>query len=93
MSSTPTEQCVSLPRTGCQLVLYARSSSLLGRNVVYCDERFNCSVNDIIYGRLPIIINSVHNSVDDSTLDRVAFLRELIMIRNSSLTLIIRLVI
>jgi len=39
--------------------------------VVYCAERFNCSVNDLIYGRLPIIINSyVHNSVDETTLDR-----------------------
>jgi len=51
--------------------------------VVYCAERFNCSVNDLIYGRLPIII--YFN--DETTLDRVAFLRELIMIRDSSLTL------
>jgi len=57
--------------------------------VVYCAERFNCSINDLIYGRLPIIINShVRNSVDESTLDRVAFLRELIMIQESWLTLL-----
>jgi len=62
--------------------LHARSS-LFGRNVVLCAERFNCSINDLIYGRLPnIIISYVRNSVD-----RVAFLRELIMIRDSSLTL------
>jgi len=68
--------------------LHARSRSLFGRNVVYCAEQFNCSVNYLIYGRLTIIINSyVRNSVDDSTLDGVAFLRELIMIRDSSLTL------
>jgi len=37
---------------------------------------------------LPIIINSyVRNSVDETTLDFVAFLREFIMIRDSSLTL------
>jgi len=54
--------------------------------VLFCAERFNCSINDLIYGRLPIIINSyVRNSVDETTLDRVAFLRELIMIRDSSL--------
>jgi len=41
-----------------------------------------------MYGRIPIIINSyVRNSVDETTLDRVAFPRELIMIRDSSLTL------
>jgi len=34
------------------------------------------------------MINSyVRNSVDEATLDRVTFLRELIMIRDSSLTL------
>jgi len=56
--------------------------------MVNCAERFNFSVNDLIYGRLPIIINSyVRNSVNETTLDRVAFLRERIMIRDSSLTL------
>jgi len=55
--------------------------------VVFCAKRFNCSINDLIYGRLPIIINSyVSKSVDETILDRVAFLRELIMIRDSSLT-------
>jgi len=56
--------------------------------VVYCAERFNCSINDLIYVRLPIIINSyvLCNLVDKTTLDRVAFLRKLIMLRDSSLT-------
>jgi len=68
--------------------MHARSRPLFGRNVVYCAERFNCSIIDLIYGRLPIIINSyVRNSVDETTLDRVAFWRELIMIQDSSLTL------
>jgi len=52
--------------------LHARSCSLLERNVVYCADRFNGSVNDLVYGRLPIIVNSyVRNSVDETTLDRV----------------------
>jgi len=56
--------------------------------VVYCAEPLNCSINDLIYGRLRIIINSyLRYSVDETTLDRVAFLSELIMIRDSSLTL------
>jgi len=58
--------------------LHARIRSLFGCNVAYCAERFNCSISDLIYGHLPIIINSyVRNSVDETTLDRVAFLREL----------------
>jgi len=66
---------------------FARSRSLFGRNVVFCAQRFNCSINDLIFGHLPIIINSyIRNSVDKTTLDHVAFLRELIMIRDSSLT-------
>jgi len=66
--------------------LHARSRSLFGRNVIFCAQRFNCSINDLIYGHLHIIINSyVRNSVDETTLDHVAFLRELIMIRDSSL--------
>jgi len=49
--------------------------------VLYCTERFNCSDNDLINGRLPIIINSyVRNSIDGTTLDCVAFLREFIII-------------
>jgi len=51
-------QCIALHG------LHARSRSLFQRNVVYCAEQFNCSINDLIYGRLPIIINSyVRNSV------------------------------
>jgi len=56
--------------------------------MLFCAPLFNCSINDLIYGRLSIIINFyVHNSVDETTLDRVAFLRQLIMIQDSSLTL------
>jgi len=36
--------------------LHARSRSLFGRNMVYCAERFNCSVNDLIYGQ-EVVIN------------------------------------
>jgi len=72
--------------SGICLLQYSRS--VFGRNAVYRADRFNCSINDLIYGRLPIIINSyVCNSVDETTLDRVAFMGELIMIRDSSLTL------
>jgi len=31
--------------------LHARSRSIFGQNVVYCAERFSCSINDLIYGR------------------------------------------
>jgi len=83
------QSCIRHESTFVQFIalhgLHARSRSLFGRNVVFCAERFNCSINDLIYGR---IINSyVRNSVDEITLHRVAFLMELIMIRDSSFTL------
>jgi len=45
--------------TDCTLLVQKskRLQSRFGLNVVYCAERFNCSVNDLIYDRLPIIIN------------------------------------
>jgi len=60
--------------TDCTLVVV----HFLEGNMVYCAERFNCSINDLIYGRLSIIINSyVRNSVDETTLDRLrGFLEE-----------------
>jgi len=73
---------IALLCTDCTLVVV---HVLVG---TWCAERFNCSINDLIYSRLPIIINSyVRNSVDETTLDCVGFLRELIMIRDNSLTL------
>jgi len=36
--------------------LHARSRSLFGLNVVCCAERFNCSINDLIYGILSLLI-------------------------------------
>jgi len=85
-STSPSENVPGLQHNN--FYINARSRTLFGWNVIglFCAERFNCSINDLICGRLPIIINSdVRNSVDETTLDRVAFLRELIMIRASSL--------
>jgi len=68
--------------------LHARSRSLNRRTVLFCAERLNCSIDDLIDGCFAIIINSyVRNSVDETTLDRVALLRKHIMIRDSSLTI------
>jgi len=54
--------------------LHARSRSLFGRNVVYCAERFNYSINDLIYGRLPIIINSYVRISQSTKLHLIAWL-------------------
>jgi len=71
-------QCIALHG-----LVHARSCSLFGwyvYYVVYCAERFNCSVNDFIYGRLPIIIISY--VIQSTKLHSIAvFLREFIIIR------------
>jgi len=73
---------------GVLLILFGRSRPFVWTERGILCWAINCYVNDLIYGRLSIINNSyVRNSVDETTLDRVAFLRELIMIRDSPLTL------
>jgi len=76
------------------LFLIERGISIWYIYMVYCAERFNCSISDLICGRLPIIINShVRNSVDETTLDRVAFLHEGVYCDSGQFTYLIRLVI
>jgi len=53
--------------------LYACSRSLFGRNVVFCAQRFNCAINGLIYGRLPIIINSYY-VIQSTKLHSIAWL-------------------
>jgi hypothetical protein len=69
-------------------VCHGRSRSPLGENVLMCANRYNCSVNDLLYGRLWHIINSyVFNLTNGAIHDRASFLSELIFIRDNSFSL------
>jgi len=54
--------------------LHARSRSRFGQNMVFCAQRFNCSINDLIYGTLPIIINSHTYVIQSTKLHSIAWL-------------------
>ena len=69
-------------------VCHGRSRSPLGENVLICANRYNCSVNDLLYGRLFHIINSyAFNLTNGAIHDRASFLNELIFIRDNSFSL------
>ena len=69
-------------------VCHGRSRSPLGENVLICANRYNCSVNDLLYGRLSHIINAyVFNLTNGAIHDRASFLNELIFIRDNSFSL------
>jgi len=85
----PNAQVMYKPRTRNVL---AKSAVCVGKTIdlLYCRsiDSYLATGLYLIYDRLPILINSyVRNSVDKTALDRVSFLRELIMIRDSSFTL------
>ena len=63
-------------------------SSLLGQNVMFCAQRFGCSVNDILQGSTNRIINlSVRQSIDLRMSGSARLLRELLLLRDRVLTL------
>ena len=71
-------------------VLYARSYSFLGQNVLFCMQRYNWSLYDMLYGTVMpnTIINSFFfNLVDESMRGSANFLLELLMIREGLIKL------
>jgi hypothetical protein len=65
-------------------IIFARSESPLGRNAMFCAERYHSSPNSILHSPLIGIINSqFRTTVDDTQLRVVGFLSELIEIRDN----------
>ena len=72
----------------CHGIKFSIGSSLLGQNVMFCAQRFGCSVNDILQGSTNRIINlSVRQSVDLRMSGSARLLRELLLLRDRVLTL------
>jgi len=60
-------------------VYFARSESPLGRNVLFCVDRYQTSINSIVFESLYNIINlQFHSSVNVEQLRTASFLSELI---------------
>lgn len=69
-------------------VLYARSSSFLGENMLFCMQRYNCSLSDLLYGSINAVISSFFfNSVDVSMRESANLLLESLMIRDGLMKL------
>ena len=58
-------------------VMYARSHSLLGQNVLFCVRRYQCTINDVVYNTSAnTIINAYFvNSVGEDALFCKLFVR------------------
>lgn len=69
-------------------LIYARYNSFLGSNALFCAQRFNCHVGDVVDGHVDRIINKyVRDLVIDSQLRTAYFVEELINIRDNVSTL------
>ena len=67
-------------------VFYARGLSTLGQNVLFCTQRYQRSIHDIIYSSVDGIINSfAYNTVDYGTHMAANLLTETLMIRDKVL--------
>ena len=63
---------------------FARSESLIGQNVLFCIDRYKCSISDILYGSVNrIIYSQYYNTLDDGELHNADFLSELIDVRDN----------
>jgi len=65
-------------------ITFARNESFLGRNVLFCADRYHCAVNDILHGSINNIINSyVKFNTTDARVQTADLLCELLNIRES----------
>ena len=69
-------------------IYYGRYNSLLGHNLLFCAQKYNCSVQDIISGSVNSIVNNfVFDLVEDYQLNTAFFVGELVSLRESTLKL------
>jgi hypothetical protein len=68
-------------------ICFSRNNSFVGHNILFCMERYKCSLHDILSGNVNLIVNQYCNSlVDDDLLLTVSFLSELMAIRDRRLS-------
>jgi hypothetical protein len=65
---------------------FFRNNSFLGHNILFCMERYKCSLHDVIIGNGNHVVKQYCNSLlDDDQLLTASFLSELIAIRDRRL--------
>ena len=69
-------------------IKYGRSRSCIGRNIMFCMQRYNCNVEKVCSGLMNDVIKSFCiTSVDSHRAATANLLRETIMVRDNSLML------
>ena len=70
-------------------ILFARTRSVIGSNVLFCSERYGFGINDLINGSVTnaTFVNYCMNSVSDFTVNTGLFLLEALALRNGSFSL------
>jgi len=70
-------------------VTYGRNHSPLGRNLLFCTNRYKCSLIylGLILVELMVLLLRVFNCSIDSSLQQADFLRECVMVRDGLFTL------
>jgi len=67
---------------------FGRHSSIIGHNLLFCLQLYECNSDDIINGRVNGIINNfVFKSFEECQLQTACFVRELLLLRENSLFL------
>src|SRR5664279_4298157 len=69
-------------------IQYGRYNSLLGHNLLFCAQLYDCSAQDIISGSVNRLVNNyTFKLVNDCQLQTASFVRELVLLRESTLEL------
>jgi hypothetical protein len=63
-------------------IYYARSESPLGKNVLFCTDRYRSTLNSLLFSSFNIANSYFDGAVDDAQLRTASFLSELIEIRD-----------
>jgi hypothetical protein len=69
-------------QTAIYAILYARSESPLGQNMLFCAERYHSSLNSLLSSPLNFVNIYVNSTIDEHQLRVCSFLREMIEIRD-----------
>lgn len=70
-------------------ILFARTHSVIGSNVIFCSDRYNFRINDFINGNVNsnAFVSYCVNNVSDTTVNTGLFLLEALALRNGSFSL------
>jgi hypothetical protein len=69
-------------QTAIYAIMYARSDSPLGQNMLFCSQRYHSSLDSLLFSPFNIVNNYVNSAVDENQLRVCSFLSEMIEVRD-----------